>query len=114
MAGKNYVGVAPLTMVNVGAGGYAYVYANMPVPDGASTEEIKRLVDEGFIAEGEPGKETASAGDGDSGPANIDDILKDVGEDPEKAKVALEQENAQAKPRKTLVAKLEAIANPGS
>lgn len=110
-ASKNYVGVAPLTMVNVGPGGYAYVYAGQPVPEGASAEEIKRLVDGEFIAEGEPGGSTSDSGSSNS--RSIKEILKEVGEDQTKAAAALEAENAKGDDaRPTLVAKLEAIANP--
>lgn len=40
----------------------------------------------------------------------VDEILADVGDDPEKARLALEAEQGQEKPRKSLVAKLEKVA----
>jgi hypothetical protein len=41
--------------------------------------------------------------------AKIDEVLAEVGDDKEKARLALEAEQASGKPRKTLVAKLEEL-----
>jgi hypothetical protein len=45
---KLYIGRAPLTLVSVGAR-VAYVYAGDLVPEGATSEELRRLTDEGYI-----------------------------------------------------------------
>lgn len=42
----------------------------------------------------------------------VDDVLAEVGDDATKARQALAKENASGEPRKTLVEKLERIANP--
>ena len=43
----------------------------------------------------------------DGGQSKVSDVLEQVGDDPEKARVALEVERASDKPRKSLVAELE-------
>ncbi|OZE39096.1 hypothetical protein CH278_02095 [Rhodococcus sp. 05-2254-5] len=49
---KQYIGVAALTIVKLkSTGSRAYVYKGQPVGSDVSREEIKRLEDEGFIAE---------------------------------------------------------------
>lgn len=48
----------------------------------------------------------------DPSAGNVQDVLDQVGDDPEKARAALDAEQASDKPRVTLVAKLEAIAGP--
>lgn len=45
---------------------------------------------------------------------SIDKVLTDVGDDRDKAEAALEAEQAKPEPRKTLVAKLEAVIAAGS
>lgn len=44
----------------------------------------------------------------------VDDVLTAVGDDPERAKAALDAEKASPKPRTTLVDRLSTIANPTS
>jgi hypothetical protein len=48
----------------------------------------------------------------DSGPVKVDDVLSQVGDDPERARLALEAERSGDKPRKSLVTALERIASP--
>lgn len=108
---KQYVGAEPLTMVRIGSGESAtmvYVFAGAPVPDGADPDDVKRLVDEGFlVAQDADVDEQAD----DSKPASVSDILTEVGDDKAKATAALEQEQARGDAaRKTLVEKLQAIA----
>lgn len=51
MADTQYMGVAPLTLVKTNGGASAvYVYAHQPVPAGADADDVKRLVDEGYLA----------------------------------------------------------------
>lgn len=110
MASKSYVGIAPLTMVRTQAGGYSYVYANEQVPEDIDSNDLKRLVDEGFLGEAKAVEAEAA---GEAKPANVKNILKDVGDDQEKAKAALEAERARGDDaRKTLVEALEAIVAP--
>lgn len=65
---KRYVSAEPLTMVRVGSGEavtMAYVFEGAPVPEGADPDDVKRLVDEGFLVE----QEVADSGDEDGPPA---------------------------------------------
>jgi hypothetical protein len=50
-------------------------------------------------------------GEFELGSANMDEILAWVGDDPDRAQDALDAEGDRAKPRNSLVAKLEEIAN---
>lgn len=78
--------------------------------EAADAKHLAMLVDEGFVAEVElidpvedapkPGTEAA--------------ILAEIGEDKSLAEIALAEEKAKDKPRKGLVAKLEAIVAGGS
>jgi hypothetical protein len=43
----------------------------------------------------------------DSGPVKVADVLEQVGDDPERARLALEGEKSSEKPRKSLVTALE-------
>lgn len=107
---KSYIGVAPLTMARTTAGGYVSVYAGNPVPGGVTSEDLKRLLDEGFLGEQEAPVESDTSGD--SKPAKVEDILAEVGDDKTKAAAALETEKGLGdKARSTLVSKLEAIVN---
>jgi hypothetical protein len=106
----NYIGKAAYTNIYVG-GAMVGVHAGAPVPEGATDEEYQRLLDGNFIVAAQTPDANSSDGDTVKEPT-VDEILADVGEDQTKAAAALEAENAKSKPRKTLVAKLEAIANP--
>jgi hypothetical protein len=55
---------------------------------------------------------TAAAAAGDQTPTTVEEILAVVGDDAGIAAVYLEAERAAAKPRSSLVTKLEAIAEP--
>ena len=46
----------------------------------------------------------------DSGRPTVDDVLSDVGDDPDKAARALAVERGSDKPRKSLISRLEGIA----
>lgn len=70
-------------------------------PADLDRDEARRLIHEGY----------AIALDTTAKAKNIDEILADVGDDPAKAAEALTAEQAASKPRSTLVAALEAIAN---
>ena len=50
-ASKSYQVVKPLVITKKPDGSDLYLYENAPVPEGVSADEIKRLLDEGFIAE---------------------------------------------------------------
>lgn len=67
---KKYVGVAALTMAKTEAGGYIQIYAGDPVPAGIDPDDLKRLVDEGFLGEADeekaPAKKAASSKGGGS------------------------------------------------
>ena len=105
---KNYIGKAPLTMARTTEGGYVYVYEGAPVPANTDADDLKRLVDEGFLEEDKDAPAPAPAPEKSD---KIDDILAEVGDDKEKAAAALEAEKA-GKNRSTLVTKLEAIISP--
>jgi sulfur carrier protein ThiS len=104
---KQYIGVAPLTMVRTKAGGYSMVYADQPVPADITDEDLKRLVDEGFLGQVEAA--AAAQAEPATKPTTVEDILAEVGDDKEKAAAALEEELASSRPRKTLLEPLEAI-----
>lgn len=83
------------------------------IPAGVSGVELDNLVSFGAVvgirevtlAEGEqPGP-----GQSDTKPAKVADILAEVGDDKAKAEAALELEQGAARPRQSLVEKLEAI-----
>lgn len=57
---KTYIGLAALTVIRTNATGYAQVYAGDPVPEDITSEDLKRLVDEGFLGE-EPATPTKAA-----------------------------------------------------
>lgn len=99
----NHIGVAPLTMARTQAGGYVNIYAGDPVPDGIKADDLKRLVDDGFLGKV---KDEAPA---DSGTDTVAGILDEVGDSKELAHAALLAENAKARPRKGLVEALEKI-----
>lgn len=83
-------------------------------------EDARRLVKAGAVKV--PGAPDAGTGPSvppgalgsGTGPTKADDVLAAVGDDPVKAQEALDLENAAAKPRVTLVAKLEAIIATGA
>lgn len=113
MTSKSYQGAAPLTMARTAAGGYVNIHAGDPVPDGLDPDDQKRLIERGFIVEAEAPSEDTSGDDGGNKPANVKDILKEVGDDPAKAQAALDEEKAQDKPRPSLVEKLQAVVDAG-
>lgn len=110
---KSYIGKAPLTMAKTAEGGYVYVYEGAPVPANIDTDDLTRLVDEGFLEEDKKAaaKASSSSTGGSAEPTTVKDILAAVGDDKAKAQEYLEKEKA-GENRSTLVEKLEAIANP--
>lgn len=104
MASKSYVGVAALTMARTASGGYVQIYADDPVPVGIDPDDLRRLVDEGFLAE------VGEAEDSSEKKKSVDEVLAEVGDDKDKAAAALEAEKA-GKNRSTLVTKLQAIVD---
>lgn len=110
MSSNSYVGVAPLTMARTTAGGYINILAGDLVPESVREDDLKRLVDEGFLAEAVP-VEAVLIGDTDGAakPETADEVLARVGDDKVKAQAALDEENAKEKPRKGLVADLEKL-----
>lgn len=107
---KTYKGIAPLTMARTTTGGYVNIYRDDIVPEGVDKDDLKRLLDEGFLGEEEV-VESDTSGDaaGSTKEPTVDEILADVGEDKAKAQAALDEENGRDKPRKTLVEKLTAL-----
>ncbi|MBZ5736488.1 hypothetical protein K8Z61_18510 [Nocardioides sp. TRM66260-LWL] len=82
--------------------------------------EVQRLVNAGAIRNASSGQDSPQPGHGDVSttlkdeneqgkPATADELLADVGDDPEKAAAVLEVEKASDKPRSTLIAKLEKV-----
>jgi hypothetical protein len=93
---KSYVGVAPLTMIRCeNPASYTSVYAGQPVPENIAQDDLKRLVDEGFLAEVKAAKDDPGTGDGAGKPTSVKDILKDVGDDKAKAQEYLNDEQAK-------------------
>ena len=93
--------------------------------------EIRRLVDAGAIKPVSKGARTSDSGKGDQSqggsdsseggqsddsgkPATAEEILADVGDDPDKAAAVLEVEKASDKPRSTLITKLEKVIEKAS
>lgn len=60
---KNYIGKAPLTMVRTTAGSYVHVFAEDAVPADITDDDLKRLLDEGYIVEA-PAAEDSADSDG--------------------------------------------------
>lgn len=87
--------------------GPRYFYEGAVIPDGFNDERCKELVEEKML---EVVKAAEPSGDG-AGSGTVDEVLAEVGDDPEKAKAAIESEKA-GKNRSTLLSKLEGIANP--
>lgn len=81
----------------------------LPVPDGDLESEEEPDEDEGEGEEdaSDPGEKDAPGDDVPGG--SIPDVLAWVGEDPERARLALEVERAQPSPRKSLIEKLEKL-----
>jgi hypothetical protein len=107
---SSYKVTAPLVIIaNAdGTSGDWYGYVDAVVPAGLNDERCKQLAKEGMLAKVDTPTDSSS-GSSDK----VDDILADVGEDPEKAAAALETEKA-GKNRTTLVSKLEAIVAGGN
>jgi hypothetical protein len=103
-AGKHVV-VWPKVKVTVGEKRVVVERGNL-VPDGVSAVDLENLTSFGAIA----GVTVPDAAvDSDSKPAKVEDILAEVGDDKEKAQAALDSEQGQTKPRKSLVEKLQAV-----
>ena len=71
---KQLMGKAPLSLVRTVNSSLEYVYAGKPVPRGADPADVRRLLDEGFLAEeelpdAEPVAEQESVEDGPKPPA---------------------------------------------
>lgn len=108
---KVYVSTEAVTCARDPKGSFVYIYRGQGVPVGALDEtDAKRLVKRGFLEVRDI--EDASAAGGESNPASpatIGDVLTEVGDDKVKAQEALDAEKASAKPRTTLVDKLQAV-----
>ena len=102
-----HLGKAPLTVVRLADGSRANVHRGGVVPSTADPKDVARLVEEGYLAKATP----APAPDESAGkPATIDEVMTEVGDDPEKARAALEVEQARGDAaRSTLIGKLEAV-----
>ena len=100
-----HLGKAPLTVVRLADGSRANVHRGGVVPSTADLKDVARLVEEGYLAKATPAPDE-SAGK----PATIDEVMTEVGDDPEKARAALEVEQARGDAaRSTLIGKLEAV-----
>lgn len=97
----------PLATPYLDTGERIYLYEGAELPSNLRKGEVKRLTELGLVSEVEV--EEVDDNEGGSKPAKVDDILAEVGDDKEKAQAALDAENASAKPRTSLVAKLEAV-----
>lgn len=58
---KQYIGKAPFTMARTAVGGYVNVLKDDPAPSGLNEEDLKRLVDEGYLEEVAAPDESAAA-----------------------------------------------------
>lgn len=108
-----HLGKAPLTVVRLADGSRANVHRGGVVPSTADPKDVARLVEEGYLAKATP--EPAPEPDESAGkPATIDEVMTEVGDDPEKARAALEVEQARGEAaRSTLIGKLEAVIAAG-
>jgi hypothetical protein len=79
---------------------------NVGVVEGGETIEVDDELGESLILQ----EDVWEAADG--GGSRVRDILDDVGDDPDKARQALALEREADKPRKSLISRLEGIANP--
>lgn len=105
----SYEGKAPLTMCRTAAPTtYVSVLAGAPVPENIDPDDLKRLVDEGFLVK-VSGKAAKAEEPADSKPTKVDDIVAAVGDDKVLAQEYLDAENAAEKPRVSLVEKLQAV-----
>lgn len=106
----SYKVTAPLVIVRDEGGASHHFYEGGVVPaSGFDKDHVKMLVDDGMLEKVKEEKAPAASPDANKGPS-VDDILKDVGDDKEKAAAALEQENARGDAaRSTLVKKLQAV-----
>lgn len=104
----SYKVVATAAVIPDEKGSFHHFYEGAVLPDSLDQGRVKQLAEEGVL------EKVKAAKSEDSGPkpGTVEFILNEVGDDPEKAKAALEAEQAEDKPRSTLVEKLEAIANP--
>lgn len=108
----NYTVTAPLVVVPDQSGSDRYLYKGAAVPADIDQEHIDRLAGDKLI---EKTKDSPAASTEAGKEPTVNEVLADVGDDPEKARAALEAEQAKGdKARSTLVEKLEAIANPAS
>jgi hypothetical protein len=80
--------------------GTVSLHKGAAVPEDADQASVGRLVQFGVIGES-----------GEPRPPVMADVLAEVGDDPGLALIALKEEQARPRPRKTLVEKLQAIAN---
>lgn len=106
----SYKVTAPLVVVqnDDGVGGDGYFYQDAVIPDGFNDERCAQLVKDGMLEKVKA--DSGSDGDGGKEPS-VKEILAEVGDDKEKAAVALaaEQEARGDKARKTLVESLQAV-----
>ena len=104
-----HIGKAPLTVVRLADGSRANVHRGGVVPSTADPADVDRLVADGYLTQ--VGSTPAEGGSEEpSKPATIDEVMTEVGDDPEKAQAALKTEQARGDAaRSTLVTKLEAV-----
>lgn len=107
MSAGKHIAVWPKVKVNVGDKRKVVERGDL-VPDGVSAVELQNLVSFGAI-QGVSGGNVAD--DSDSKSDKVEDILAEVGDDREKAAVALkaEQDARGDKARKSLVSSLEKV-----
>lgn len=102
-----------LTIARNKAGQHVYLYKDQTVDSAAlDAEDVKRLKDEGFLADytGAGADDAAEAADPAAG--NVKDVLAAVGTDKAKAQAALDAEKAKGDDaRGSLVDKLQAIVD---
>lgn len=92
MAKKHLTVTAPLVVLKGANGAHHHLYAGTPVPEGMDDEHVAQLLKAGMLAEVkvEAPKEPS-----------VKEILAEVGEDKEKAAVALEAEKAKGEDART-------------
>lgn len=87
-----------VAFVRLTEGGTVKLNTGDTVPPEADLNHVAALVERGVLSADEGTK-----------PNSVDAILSAVGDDPELAQKYLDEENASARPRTTLVAALEAV-----
>lgn len=115
MASINVTVTAPCVMIaNEETGQFSHFYEGATIPAGYNDERVAQLVEEKMVRKADPSPKSESDSTKAKAPS-VDEILAEVGDDKDKAAAALAAEQGVAKPRKSLVEKLEAvIAGPAT